>query len=260
MGKIKSLPLTLIILSKHEEEPTKERLEKYLPQVEEIVVWDDGTGSKEKLAALESRSSKKIKVFSNELAGDFAAHRNEALEQVTTEWTLFLDADEDLNTEAWQEIQIILENDQHDAVIFPRRDIFLGRQLRFGETGNTAVLRMAKTYLAKGKWQRAVHEVWNIPSERVATANSNILHTPHPTIRQFLAKLHWYASLEPSARHRLPFYTILWQLLFFPTAKFLQNYVWRHGWRDGFPGLVHALCMSYYSLITRVYMFEVWHA
>ncbi|MCD8506832.1 glycosyltransferase [Candidatus Woesebacteria bacterium] len=259
MGKITQLPLTLVLLSKAGEEPVPDRVQEYAPRVAHILVWDDGTGDETTLVDLQ-QFSQKVRVEKNPLQGNFASHRNDALDQVETEWTFFLDADEYAGPEVWQEITTALQEKELDAVLFPRRDIFLGHQLRYGETGHTTVLRLARTYIAQGKWQRAVHEVWEIPTERVLTTKHALLHTPHPTVTEFLQKLQWYASLEAKARHRTTKLTLITQLLTYPVAKFFQNYFWRRGALDGFPGLVHALLMSYYSLITRVYLYEAWYA
>jgi hypothetical protein len=200
-----------------------------------------------------------LKIVRHALKGDFSQQRNFALTQVDTDWTFFIDSDEWCPASLWTEIHSIIDQDRADAIVFRRLDWFQGRRLRHGEVGGIRLLRCAKTNLGTGKWVRPVHEIWNVPTDRLTEAATPIEHRPHPTLREFLAKLNEYAVLEPQSRSRYPFWRVVFELLVYPMAKFGQNYFLRLGFLDGWPGLVHAAGMSYYSLITRVFLYEARH-
>ncbi|EKD80696.1 MAG: glycosyl transferase family 2, partial [uncultured bacterium] len=83
---------------------------------------------------------------------DFAQARNEALTQVKTPWVLFLDTDETISPALKQEITLAIQTDQFAAYYIPRRDTFLDRELKHGETGHTKLIRLARTNF--GTWVR----------------------------------------------------------------------------------------------------------
>lgn len=200
--------------------------------------------------------SDQVIVVNRDVAGDFAAKRNFGLEQSNRDWTLFLDTDEHCPPALWKEIRSILDDGRVDALVLRRHDWFLGRRLLHGEVGAVRLLRCARTNAGKGRWERPVHEVWNLSGAKIAECATPLEHHPHPTLNDFLRKLHWYASLEPKSRERYSFSRILIEFLCFPALKFLHNFIWRLGFLDGWQGLIHAVLMSYYSLITRVFLYE----
>lgn len=189
---------------------------------------------------------------------DFARARNMALEKVTTEWAFFLDSDEKCSPQLWAEIHSIIEQDRYDALLLPRRDYFLGKLLKHGETGKTQLLRIARTKIGAKKWHRPVHETWDVSTKKICLTKNILHHFPHPTLSEFIQKLNWYASLEPKSRRHKKYSLakILFELFFFPLGKFIQNYLFRRGYADSWQGFIHAFCMSYYSLIVRIFLYE----
>lgn len=204
------------------------------------------------------RHSDEVIVIDRDVAGDFAEKRNFGLEQSKSDWTLFLDTDERCPPALWKEIRNFMDAGHVDALVLHRHDWFLGRRLRHGEVGAVRLLRCARTKAGKGRWERPVHEVWNIPGAKIAECVTPLEHHPHPTLNEFLRKLHWYASLEPKSRRRYSFRRIVIEFLCFPPLKFIQNFIWRLGFLDGWQGFLHAGLMSYYSLITRVFLYEAY--
>lgn len=245
------LPCTLIILT-HTAEPMP-----WLTQLhhafERVVVWHDRSHAQVP-PQLPSEVELKMKSFS----GDFAAYRNQALATVQTPWCMFVDQDEWCTPELIAELQSLMTSDQYDAILFPRYDVFLGRRLTHGEVGHGRFVRAARTELGQGAWQRSVHETWDVPvtAARQGQAKHPLWHRSAATYTEFLTKLHRYAQQEPKNRPTVTRSQAIAQFLIYPIGKFLHNYLWRQGWRDGWPGLVHALSMSYYSAITRVFLYE----
>lgn len=208
------------------------------------------------LADEATRHSDDVKIAVCPQIDDFAKERNQILQQSKSDWTFFIDSDEWVPQKLWTEIRQAISANEVDALVFKRHDSFLGRRLNYGEVGAVRLLRCARTKLGKGGWQRRVHEIWAVKSENQLELDTPLEHHPHPTLSEFLAKLHRYASLEPIARDPYSKERIIFELATYPIAKFIHNYLLRTGWRDGWPGLVHAGLMSYYSLITRVYLYE----
>jgi hypothetical protein len=245
--------LSIIILNKHQSALILPQLPLLQKFSEKIYILDDFSSAQDVMAF---KSYKQVTVFQHHLKDDYSAHRNSIFSQIQTEWTLFLDADEVASVELLTEIQKIIQSDTVDAIFLPRRDIFLGKLLRGGETAHTKLLRCARSKLGAGKWQRPIHEVWEVPSEKMCTTHAELLHFPHANLTTFLKKLQSYAQREPLARSKPS--RVQWgmEFLFYPPGKFFWNYLILSGWKDGSRGAIHAFCMAYYSLITRVYLYE----
>ena len=201
---------------------------------------------------------------------DFAAARNNALSQAKTPWVLFLDTDEVVSPALESEIYQIcnLKSNIYSAYSIPRLDTFLGRTLCHGETGDARFIRLARRDF--GHWVRPVHEVWQPARNathsvagggegRVGELKNPLLHYPHPTLSAFLTKIDHYSTLEATYRYRNNRRSSLVHILIYPLAKFKYNYVWKLGFLDGVPGLIHALMMSFHSYLTWTKLFLLWH-
>lgn len=193
---------------------------------------------------------------------DFSAVRNEALDQAKGEWVLFVDSDEEVTAALAEEIQQVarqsaIRNPQSvNGFMIRRIDYFLGRWLKYGETGHIRFLRFARKNA--GMWARPVHEQW-VVNGSVGTLRHPLLHRPHQSGVSMLEKIERYAEIEAQFLHRnkqRSMMRIIIEMMVFPKAKFIQNYLFRLGFLDGFPGLIMALMMSFHSFLMRAHMLD----
>lgn len=201
---------------------------------------------------------------------DFAQARNDLLKTAKTparntsrsdaggDWVMFLDSDEVISPELQAEISSIIHHPSpiYSAYFIPRLDTFLGKQLIHGEAGHTRLIRLARRNW--GQWERPVHEVW-VGKGRVGELKSPLLHTPHPSISSFLAKIDHYSTLDANYRYSQRERSSLFHLFVYPCAKFHVNYFFRLGFLDGVPGLIHAFMMSFHSYLTWSKLYLLWH-
>ena len=246
--------LTTVILTRDRLEQVEALASDALLHGSRVLIIDNFS---ETIGSIKKRHN--LRIVRHALNSDFSQQRNFALMQIDTDWTLFVDSDELISSKLWNEIREVIDRDAADAIVFRRLDWFQGKLLQHGEVGRVRLLRCAKTKLGLDRWRRSVHETWDISSARVVAAKTPIEHRPHPTLKEFQAKLHDYAALEPKSRPKYGLGRIIFELFIYPPAKFIQNYFLRRGFFDGWPGLVHAALMSYYSLITRVFLYEAAH-
>lgn len=184
---------------------------------------------------------------------NFASSRNEALEHINTEWTVFIDSDEILTQSWWDELSQFVQDWRVEAVYTKRHDLFHGQILQHGEVGAQRLLRACRTSLGRRRWTRPVHEVWQPPALSTRTLQAPLLHAAHQDLHDFMETIQHYLVTESTMSTAAE---PLWKLFLFPPSKFLQNYFWRGGWRDGFGGFVYAFMMSFYSLAKRVTLYE----
>ncbi len=220
---------------------------------DEILVIDDGSTDKTRELAKKAGAS----VYRHPVHDDFAAQRNYALTKAKGPWVLFVDADETVSDALAGEIRKAVSRMDVSGFYVRRQDTMWGRVLKYGETDNVRLLRLGK--IGAGVWRRPVHEVWDIRGV-VATLEHPLLHTPHPDVAQFLADVNRYSTINANylADHGTRVH--VWQILAYPIAKFFQNYFARQGFRDGMPGMIVAVMMSFHSFLTRAKLWQLSHA
>lgn len=187
-------------------------------------------------------------VVSHPLNKDFSSQRNYALSLAKSGWVLFVDADEEVPQELAQEILSRINQPGVSGYYLRRQDILWGRSLRFGDLRNFRVLRLAKK--DSGKWHGQIHETWDIAGETPVLSRP-LLHYPHATLYKFLHQLNNYSSIRARELFQSKGSASLFQIVAYPLGKFLKLYLWQLGFIDGVAGLVHALCMSFYTFLVR---------
>jgi glycosyltransferase involved in cell wall biosynthesis len=197
-----------------------------------------------------------IIVLDQENITDFGAERNAQLAKVKTPWVLFVDSDEKITPELKEEILAVIKADNFDAFYLRRLDTFLGRQLRYGETGHAQFVRLARADF--GRWERPVHEQW-VGKGKIGTLHNPLLHTPHTSIATFLDKINRYSTLEAEYRYQQGIKSSLFKIAIYPFGKFKWNYLAKLGFLDGVPGAIMAIMMSFHSYLTWTKLYLLWH-
>lgn len=187
---------------------------------------------------------------------DFSQVRNEALKKAQAEWVLFLDSDEVLEIKNFKLVKNLLQNKKVSGLSVKRKDYFHNKPLRFGETGQTSIVRVLRKN--HGHFEGRVHEVAHVKGE-VWQAPITLHHYPHQSVASFIEKISHYAQLASlDKKEELPPSALsLWiELLSYPFLKFFVNWFGRAGFLDGNRGLTYALVMSLHSLFVRIYRYE----
>jgi glycosyltransferase involved in cell wall biosynthesis len=260
-----------------------------------IILTKNGNDSKFKKAVESVKFADEVLVVKEKSSiNDFSGVRNRALDRAKGEWVLFVDSDEIVTAELKEEILYrfrippsltdrLRELFVHGSWSAIRRagksgmtgyklrrsDKFLGKWLRYGETANVRLLRLAKK--DAGRWVRPVHEVWKINGVTGELINP-LLHYSHDSIDEMVEKLDRYSGMEgewrfyktykitkeqmnketnKSSNKRIIEIRLQIELLIFPLGKFIQNYIFRLGFLDGMAGFIHAGMMSGHSFLVR---------
>jgi len=239
------MDITAIVLTKNEEANLAQCLEG-LTFCDEIIVVDDFSTDR----SLQIAKNFRVKVYQRKLDDDFAAQRNFALRHARSNWVLFVDADERVSPALREEIVKKTKEVQESTSGFylKRIDILWGKTLNHGETGNAKFVRLALRQ-AQSKWERAVHEVWQVKG-RLATLKNPLFHYPHQSLREFLDDINYFSTLHAKANLEEGKRSNLIKIIFWPKLKFIQNYFLKLGFLDGTRGFVVALLMSLHSFLS----------
>jgi glycosyltransferase involved in cell wall biosynthesis len=166
-----------------------------------------------------------------------ADQRNWAIPQITTEWTLVLDADEWVGAELRGRIETIIRDDNSlDGYDIKRESYFFGRRMNSCGWERDYNVRLFRT--AKGRYlEKRVH------SKVVVDGTMGRLEEPmyHDTYRSFdeyFKTFHRFTRWGAEDLHAKGKRSRLRDLTLRPMVKFLKMYLLRNGWRDGFHGAV----------------------
>lgn len=241
--------LTAIILCKNAERTLQRALDS-VSFCDHIIVGDDNSVDNS-IAIAKNFHADSIKISQGM---NYAQKRNYLLQYAQTEWVLFVDADEVVSTHLKGSIQKNIVESDAQGFFIRRMDVFFGKKLLHGETANTWLLRLARK--EAGTWERSVHEIWHVKG-KTGRVEGELLHYSHPDLEEFMDKINTYTELEAQERKEE---STTWvtsaQLFVYPQLKFIQNYILRLGFLDGFPGLVMAWMMSLHSLCVRIKILE----
>ena len=241
--------ISVVILTRNEEKNIKDCFQT-IQWCNEIIIIDDFSEDKTTFVA----EKLGVKVYQRRLGNDFANQRNFGLEKAKGDWVLFIDADERVSEELGNEIRRVVKETDFDAFYFKREDFIWGKKLKYGETSRVKLLRLGKRGV--GKWQRKVHEIWRVKG-RIGQLNNSLIHYPHQNLTEFVEHLNFHSSLHAQALKKEGEQFRLWKIIAYPLVKFFQNYFFRLGFLDGFPGLLVALMMSWHSFLARAKLFNV---
>jgi len=220
---------------------------------DEIIIVDDNSTDETKKSIQEYP----VKWYLHDLDNNFASQRNFGLEKSKNEWVLYIDDDEVVPEELAAEIKKAIGSSKVNGYYIPRVDYLFGKKMSFGETAYTQLLRLAKK--SKGKWVNSVHEVWEVEGE-TASLNHALQHNPHPTMYEFIADVNVYSTLRAQELYKAGSKGSVGDIVIYPLAKFIQNYLFRFGFRDGIRGAILAFTMSFHSFLVRSKLYVLAHS
>ena len=176
------------------------------------------------------------------------AARNNAIERVKTQWVLVVDADERCTSELAAEIrQLIDKPAKYDAYRVPRRNFFLGKEIRHGGWGTDRPIRFFRRELRYNANQ--VHEHVVASGETGELANV-LLHYTYTSLDQYFEKFNRYSRWWADQNHARGRKGTAAAVVFKPPARFVSMYLLRGGFLDGAHGLVLA-CLAAASVMAK---------
>jgi (heptosyl)LPS beta-1,4-glucosyltransferase len=228
-----ALPVTVVIAARDEGTEIAACIASVAWAAEVIVVEND---SKDDTVALARAAGAIVMQHPFRTIG---AQRNAAIERSSHSWILVVDADERGTPELGKAIGEVLARPQGPvAYRAPRRNFFLGREIRHGGWERDRPVRLFQRNLKYD--ERPVHE-HVIVSGAIGVLSAPLLHTPYASLSEYFDKLHRYSRWWAEQHHARGRRASLIDLTLRPVGRFLTMFLVRRGFLDGGHGVVIAV-------------------
>jgi len=234
--------ISVAIITKNEEANIRGCLES-VRWADDIVVVDSGSTDRTLAICREFPA----RIFAEEWKG-FARQKNSAIAKTQHEWVLSLDADERVTENLKEEILHTLEADSSpDGFFIARKNFFLGKWIKYCGWYPDRNLRLFR----KGRGlfeEREVHERILVQGP-VGYLREPLEHHTYRTLSDFILRLDRYSSLaaREMMREGRRFRRRDW--FFRPPLTFLQMYLLRAGFLEGYWGFLLCTLYAFYTLI-----------
>jgi glycosyltransferase involved in cell wall biosynthesis len=233
--------VSAVVITKNEEENIADCI-KCISWCDEVLIIDDF--STDKTFAVAQKYG--AKVVRRKLNNNFAQQRNFALKEAKNDWILYVDADEEVSDYLQGVICEILKSPSHDGYLITRQNYFHNLPLYYGEWGRAELVRLGKKNA--GIWKRAVHEYWDI--NNVKKLDGILRHNSSQSINDLVSKFSVYSKLHALENLKEKKEVSMLKVITFPVGKFVNNYILKQGYKDGVPGFIMAIMMSFHSFLS----------
>ena len=176
----------------------------------------------------------------------FGPQKAFAVNQAKYDWVLCLDADEEISQELKDSIATVLSHHKHPkkhnpstdyAYKMPRSNYFIHRFLRHGEGYPDLSLRLFDRRYAN--WSDDVVHEKVISSSPVGLLQGDLYHHSAESIHEYLSKQNQYTTLQAQQLFERGKRPSMSQMVLSPMIRFIKFYIFKQGYRDGWPGFLH---------------------
>ncbi len=244
------MAIAAVIITRNEEADI-ERCLRSVSFCDEIVVVD--AQSTDRTREIAERYTKLVRVMPWQ---GFVRQRNEALASASCEWVLSIDADEEVTPELRAEILAAISSPKaFDAYCMPRKTIHFGRWIRHGGWYPNRLVRLFRK--DRGEWRGdEVHEYWHTEGS-LGRIEADLVHYSFRNLADQVARNNTYSSLGAKGLRTKGVTFSFFRLSLKTFSKFLETYVLKLGFLDGYPGLIISVSAAYSVFLKWAKLWEL---
>jgi UDP-glucose--lipooligosaccharide glucosyltransferase len=238
--------LSVAMIVKNEAQDLAQCLETVKGWVDEIVILD--SGSQDKTAEIAAQFGAKF--YTNTDWPGFGKQRQLAQQYVTSDYVLWLDADERV-TETLKEsiLQAVKNNKQNAVYRLARLSEVFGRKIYHSGWYPDYVARLYPTNLA-GYGDELVHEKVHYPKgTEVISLKGDLLHFTYKSIHHYLVKSANYAQAWSMQRANQVKKATLFDGVTHALGCFIKMYFLKAGFLDGKQGFLLAILSAHSTFV-----------
>ncbi|WP_108652502.1 glycosyltransferase family 2 protein [Dongshaea marina] len=237
--------IAAVLIVKNEAENLGPCLETVKEWVDEIVILDSGSSDNTESIAREYTD----KYFTNDNWQGYGRQRQIAQKHVSSDWILWLDADERVTPELRQNIQSVLAENRQGLYSIPRLSWVFGRFIRHCGWYPDRVIRLYPTMLT-GYNDAMVHEKVEIPQgQSVIPLKGDLLHYTYRDLNHYLTKSAYYAKMWAEQRQKRGKKSSLSQGIGHAIGCFMKMYFLKAGFLDGKQGFLLSVLSAHSTFV-----------
>ena len=233
--------LTCAILAKNEAKHIRDCVQSCL-FADEVVVFDTNSTDGTPQLAREAGA----RVVENTPFINFSQARNVALQHLSSDWVLFVDADERVTPELAEEVRRVIQQKEVAGWWIPRYNHIVGHVMQGAGWYPDAQLRLMRRTRAHYDEAREVHELAIIDGPE-DTLHEHLIHYNYESWAQFHAKQERYTRFAASTLLKAGERAHWRHLITRPAQEFVRRFITWKGYKDGLHGLRLSLLMARYE-------------
>lgn len=243
--------ITVIIISKEDDDVIAEAIKSAKKLTENIIVVDSNTDNNT-YDICRKLGAKVIKhPFKN-----FSDQRNFGISHATTDWVYYLDSDERITEDFIRELSFVIKGkDAKDGFVgysIFRKTYFFGQDWHFKDKVERVFLR--KKFV---NWEGVVHESPKADG-RIGQINSPIVHLTHRNLSQMVRKTNEWSNYEAKLRYQNNHPPLApWRFIRVMATEFFNSYVKNKGYKNGTYGMIEAIYQSFSIFISYAKLWEL---
>lgn len=246
--------LSVIILTFNEEAYIEDAIAS-VDFADEIIVMDSFSTDKTPLLV----KNKNVVFIQNEFK-NFSDQRFLASKYASNNMILFIDADERVSNSLRDEIQVLLNNnEQKSAYKVMFSNIFMGKELKHGHYKGNRKIRLFNKNKCWYDESKLVHEKIVIKDGDIGNLKNPIIHYNYRYWNHFIVKKNQYAELQAEQLFKKGIRPNIFHFIVKPTYRFFNQFIFRAGFLDGFPGFASAYISSYYVMSRYIKLWLLHH-
>lgn len=198
----------------------------------------------------------KVKIFTNEFNGHIE-QKNRAIGLCNGEWILSLDADERVSKKLGGEISELLNQKEFsfDGYKIPRLTFHLGKFIRHGGWYPLKRYRLFKK--GKAYWTgENPHDYIQLDGNG-STLKGDILHYSFKDLTHQVDTINKFSSIVGFTRFQKKIRFPIIKSIYKPFIKFLESYIFKMGFLDGYAGFIIAISSSYSTFLKFAKLYEL---
>ena len=245
--------LSVVIITYNEEKNIARCINSVYQIADEVIVVDSHSIDKTKEIAIAHGAKIIEHTFER-----YIQQKNFALQQANYSWVLSLDADEALSDKLKNKIQEIKNNLTADGYTMNRLTYYCGRWIKHTGWYPDKKLRLVRKELAQWSGINPHDRLELIKSKNIKHINADILHYSYYSLHDHLNQLDKFTQISANELYKARINPNFWHFFIKPVHKFLNHYIYKAGFLDGYEGFQISIISAYgvflkYAKLREIY-------
>lgn len=240
----KKTNISVVIISFNEEKNIERCLDSVKEIADDIVVLDSFSTDTTEAICLSKGARFVQHIFDGHIE-----QKNKAITYAKYPYILSLDADEALDERLVESIKLVKNNWEKDGYTMNRLTNYCGKWVKHCGWYPDTKLRLWDS--SKGKWTGTnPHDEYTLENgSKIGHLKGNILHYSYYSLEDHDKQIAYFTDIASKAHFKQGKKSTIFQIIFSPIVKFIQSYILKLGFLDGYYGFVICRKSAYASYL-----------